>query len=75
MMARHVSDSQDDMRTRVRYYAIQDGREILGASSLKELSKKVTQVGIDPRDIEIQSTLPSRPAEKLGLRISHRAEQ
>jgi hypothetical protein len=60
--------------TLVRYFAFRAGKSLLEASSLKQLAKGLKKAGIDPRDVEIRSSLQAPSVEKLGLRVSQRAE-
>jgi hypothetical protein len=50
------------------------GKRVLEAGSLKELARELKKASIDPRDVEIRSAPPAPKAEKLGLRLGHRAE-
>ncbi len=57
----------------VRYFALRGRRSVLEAASLTELAGKLEKAGIDPRDVEIRSSLPVSKVEKLGLRVASRA--
>jgi hypothetical protein len=59
---------------RVRYFAFLRGKLLLEAPSLRELAKGLKKAEIDPRDVEIRTAPPAPRVEKLGLRLSHRAE-
>ena len=52
-----------------RFRAVRVNRVIAEAPTLKELSKKLKESNIDPRDVQILSSAQRNETRRLGMRI------
>ncbi len=55
-----------------KYVARKDGREVARADSLGELGKMLREMKLDPRTVEILSTVPLEETGRAGLRAKAR---
>lgn len=58
----------EDRSSKIEFWASRDGKEVARSESLKGLAPKLKSLGIDPRDVEICSSVPIKPLVRTGLR-------
>ncbi|HYB04467.1 MAG TPA: hypothetical protein VED17_08395 [Nitrososphaerales archaeon] len=62
--------SRDSLSNEIFYVAREKGKEIARERSLDALSKKLREIHVDPREVEVESH-PAAPAKrKMGLRTT-----
>lgn len=54
----------------VVFSAYQGRKRVAQAASLKVLAQTLRERGVDPREVSIRSSSPTRKVERLGLRVS-----
>ena len=67
LSARAEKENQDLKRF---YTAWQHDKKVAEADSLEALSGKLKEMRIDPRDVSIESELPTQTTRKMGLRTT-----
>ncbi len=66
-----ISDHLEELEARtfkVEFRASREDKEVARAESLKVLASKLRSLDIDPRDVEIHSSIPLKPVVRSGLR-------
>ncbi len=66
-----ISNRLEELEARsskIEFWANRGGKEVARAESLKRLASKLKSRGIDPRDVEIHSSIPIKPLVRMGLR-------
>jgi hypothetical protein len=65
--------NRDSRNDEIFYVAKEKGKEIAREGSLDALAKKLREIHVDPREIEIESQPHSPARRRMGLRITARA--
>ena len=66
-----ASPGGEDLRNEETFYvALKNDKELARERSLDDLSRKLKEIHIDPREIEIESEPAAPRKRKMGLRIA-----